>query len=387
MRVTSYLLTILFFCMGLTLFSQQVVEMYVSSRNTNSVKLFNGETGEFIEDFVAEGAGGLSKTQDVAFGPGGHLYVTGIDNSAILKYDGMTGEFLGEFTSGYELHGPTKFTFHDDGLVYVSQWGEKKEIARFNSQTGEFVDAFATSGLDLACGHAWDNLGNLFVADYSLKSVMFYEPDGSTGGNFTLGDELEGPVNVWFRDNGNLIVLDWMRGEALEYEYPTGNFVGEYLTGLQRAEGFAFGPDSSLYVCDWITDDIKKYDKEGNFIEVFTDEGEMEAPNAVTFRIIDPTSVEEDELPNRIELKQNYPNPFNPTTTIEFYIPQTIDGEISLDLFDVLGNKLRTIKEGINSPGSYSYSFSSGNLASGVYFYRLTGAYFSSQIRKMILMK
>ena len=74
-------------------------DLYVSSRNTNSVKVFDGETGAYITDFVESGLGGLNSTQEVAFGPDGHLYVSGRGNTTILKYDRSTGDFIGNFTT------------------------------------------------------------------------------------------------------------------------------------------------------------------------------------------------------------------------------------------------------------------------------------------------
>ncbi|UCH65247.1 MAG: hypothetical protein JSW63_11685 [Ignavibacterium sp.] len=61
--------------------SQINQDIYVSSRNTNSVKVFDGTTGEYKDDFVPPGSGGLSATQEVAFGPDGNLYVSGITST------------------------------------------------------------------------------------------------------------------------------------------------------------------------------------------------------------------------------------------------------------------------------------------------------------------
>ena len=78
-------------------------DLFVSSRNTHSIKLFDGATGDPKGDFVSARTGNLNTTQEVAFGYDGHLYVSGRGNSAIKKYDGSTGEFIGNFTSGYSL--------------------------------------------------------------------------------------------------------------------------------------------------------------------------------------------------------------------------------------------------------------------------------------------
>ncbi len=89
-------------------------------------------------------------------------------------------------------------------------------------------------------------------------------------------------------------------------------------------------------------------------------------------------------IPVEYKLKQNYPNPFNPTTTIEFDLPKT--NEVTLKIFNVLGEEVATLVSDRLSAGSYSYEWDAGGLANGVYMYRLqAGNYIET--RKMVLMK
>jgi hypothetical protein len=83
-------------------------------------------------------------------------------------------------------------------------------------------------------------------------------------------------------------------------------------------------------------------------------------------------------------LHQNYPNPFNPSTTIEFDLPKTT--EVTLKIFNILGEEVTTLVSDRLSVGSYSYEWDASNLASGVYLYRLqVGDYVET--RKMVLMR
>ena len=91
-----------------------------------------------------------------------------------------------------------------------------------------------------------------------------------------------------------------------------------------------------------------------------------------------------DNLPSIFELKQNYPNPFNPSTTIEFDLPKT--SEVTLKIFNILGEEVAMLVSDRLSTGSYSYEWDASNLASGVYLYRLqAGEYVET--RKMVLMR
>ena len=73
---------------------------------------------------------------------------------------------------------------------------------------------------------------------------------------------------------------------------------------------------------------------------------------------------------NDFRLEQNYPNPFNPSTTISYQIPDI--SFITLKLYDILGNEIKTLVAEEKIPGLYQIEFFNTNLSSGVYFYILT---------------
>jgi hypothetical protein len=90
------------------------------------------------------------------------------------------------------------------------------------------------------------------------------------------------------------------------------------------------------------------------------------------------------EIVKRFELSQNYPNPFNPTTTIKFAIPQS--SEVTLNVYNLLGQKVATLINSQMNAGSYEYHFDASRLGSGVYFYSIKAGKYSDT-KKMILMK
>jgi hypothetical protein len=73
--------------------------------------------------------------------------------------------------------------------------------------------------------------------------------------------------------------------------------------------------------------------------------------------------------PSTFELSQNYPNPFNPTTTIPFNLPER--SHVRLSLFNVLGKEIREIVDGEYDAGSHQIAFDAGNLAAGIYVYKM----------------
>jgi len=88
---------------------------------------------------------------------------------------------------------------------------------------------------------------------------------------------------------------------------------------------------------------------------------------------------------NQYQLSQNYPNPFNPNTSIEFDLPKT--SEVTLKIFNILGEEVATLVSDKLSAGNYTYEWSRpAGIASGLYLYRLqAGDYVVT--RKMILMR
>lgn len=73
--------------------------------------------------------------------------------------------------------------------------------------------------------------------------------------------------------------------------------------------------------------------------------------------------------PDKISLKQNYPNPFNGETTIEYSVFK--ESDVSLNVYNIRGQLVRTLLHHHHKPGSYRFQFSSGNYSSGVYIYKL----------------
>jgi len=90
------------------------------------------------------------------------------------------------------------------------------------------------------------------------------------------------------------------------------------------------------------------------------------------------------EVPKVYALEQNYPNPFNPTTRIRFQIPQ--DGQVTLRVYNLLGQEVVTLADGIMEAGYHSVEWNASAVATGVYYYRMEAPGFS-EVKKMMLLK
>jgi hypothetical protein len=85
-----------------------------------------------------------------------------------------------------------------------------------------------------------------------------------------------------------------------------------------------------------------------------------------------------------IKVYPNYPNPFNPETNLSFTI--SVRRFVTLKIYDLLGNEIKTILNEYKGPGNYTEKFDGSALPSGIYFYKLTAGSYTSA-GKMILLK
>ncbi|MDX2128805.1 MAG: T9SS type A sorting domain-containing protein [Chloroherpetonaceae bacterium] len=124
----------------------------------------------------------------------------------------------------------------------------------------------------------------------------------------------------------------------------------------------------------------------------FIDNSRLQAGRTYYYKLIDVSfggvvtehQVVSVRMPDEYTLSQNYPNPFNPATTIEFSLKQA--GRTTLEVYNVLGQKVGILVDGNLQAGAHRYSFNGLNLSSGVYFYRLRSGDFNA-VKKMMLIK
>jgi hypothetical protein len=96
------------------------------------------------------------------------------------------------------------------------------------------------------------------------------------------------------------------------------------------------------------------------------------------------TDKQKENFPKTFTLSQNYPNPFNPTTTIAYAL--NVNGMVRLSVYDLTGEEVAVLVDGIQSAGNHQVQFDGADLTSGIYFYKLQT---DAQVftRKMTLIK
>ncbi len=115
------------------------------------------------------------------------------------------------------------------------------------------------------------------------------------------------------------------------------------------------------------------------FTEVLSTDSSKFIYNGVSTNVIESLIV-----PEVVSLSQNYPNPFNPSTKFEFSLPK--EEFVSLKIYNLAGEELTSLIDGIQPRGKYEMAWDASNYPSGIYLYRLTVGT-TTETKKMILTK
>ncbi len=325
--------------------------------------------------------------QDLGAGDWTEAVAISADGSAVVVNNGMDGfayrstsggmENLGTLggnqTIAYDISADGSvvvgFSYVSAGDPYAFRWisgsgiqqiGTYYSFARGVSADGNTVTGSETGAAGLHRAFRW-TLGSGFEYDIA--------------GNFSYGLAVSGDGSIIVGDGGDG-AFRLSNAGGLEYLHQVySNLINP---GSELIDAVDISPNG-LYIV-------------GNGTNSLTglDEGYLLAVNGITsINELDNNSID-------FSLSQNYPNPFNPSTVISFQLP--VSSNVTLKVFDVLGNEVATLVDEYRNVGSYEVEFSpeSGikHPASGVYFYQLRAGDPSTssgqsfiQSRKMTLIK
>jgi hypothetical protein len=262
-----------------------------------------------------------------------------------------------------------------------------------NEETGEFISTFTPEkGLETM---AADNYyQRIYIPDENNRTGVYVcNPDGSpytengsnNFGNDVFDADAEGilvytcPLNNPVDSGKGFIVVSDQRSDKSDFEFfdrVTWEHLGTLnITGVSNTDGIASYPyslpDYPLGVFAAQNDDatvvLVGWDKIFNKINKATTDVKNQGV-----------------IPDGFKLFQNYPNPFNPTTNIQYSIAS--EQFVILNVYDTLGKVVKSLVSEEKPAGTYDVQFSTRDLPSGIYFYKIQAGNFI-QTKKMVLMK
>jgi probable HAF family extracellular repeat protein len=305
--------------------------------------------------------------------------------------------------------------------VGMEQIGTFYSFARGISGDGNTITGFETGSAGLYRAFKWSESGGFvfnIAGNFSQGNAV------SGNGSIIVGDNGDGAFRL--SDAGGLEALNQVYSNLLNGSYlstalgisPNGLFIVGQGTNAATSltEGFLLATFGTNLITTTLTADVVAgsqaievssttgfnigdnikinpggVNEEDNVITGF---GSFLLQNPLQFDHsigeivlnLNPTAVEQtnSDIPSGYALLNNYPNPFNPSTTISFSIPEV--EFVSLKVFNSLGEEIADLVNETKPAGNYSVLFNSGQLASGIYFYKISTGNFI-QTRKMILVK
>ncbi len=249
-----------------------------------------------------------------------------------------------------------------DGNIIISS-RHMDEITKINRQTGEII---------------WRLGGKNNQFTFINDPIMFSHQHSAR----RLANR-----NLLLFDNGNYHSPPFSR--AVEYKLDevnkTATKVWEY-RNIPDAYGFATGSVQRLEngntLIGWGITNPTLTEVRPNGIKAFELTFATNIFSYRAFRFMWPGAPA--DVPSVSLLSQNYPNPFNSTTRVKYQT--TIDGSVSIRMYDILGREVRVLVNEFKEAGIYYLDFDSSNLPSGIYFYRLVSENFR-ETRKMVVIK
>lgn len=334
----------------------------VSSSGTTTKTLVMSELDTvnhlFYSAHALEGTGTVTITatgQDV-FGRSGSDQVTFVigsitkQNAGVASSDGN----LNINVAGRDLLNP-------GDLMITSYTDEKLLKSRFE---GSVTDIVLGKGAEIP--ESWNVFRVRLNAVLETDRVMEKQSAGdrtSVSGVFSVGPAYDVIFfGLEFRNFAALsIAYEWVTADEELDERKVGIYRYDEVMQVWEYEGGEGDPSNRV-----VSADIRR---EGLYRVMYNPEHEL--------------------LPTKYDLSQNYPNPFNPVTTIRYELPVT--GKVVLKVYNILGQEVATLVQGIQERGRYQVQWNSTNrygtrVSSGVYIYRINAGKFQ-RVKKMMLVK
>ncbi len=321
--------------------------------------------------------------------------------SLVIDYDSTMMSFNG--ITKFPSHGTFMSSANNNGKIIIS-WYDTSPLnigdgilldLNFKYKAGKSIIYFDSLNCEIT-----DTAASILNASYNDGNIWAYFP-ATLAGNVWYdanhnGLKDKGEIGVqWvtaniYKSDGtwlNWVLTDQHGNYSFDTLAPGNYFVIFYLVDNNRAYTFTkpnVGNDSTINSC--VT---PLTDTTGKTIVITLASGETYS--YLNSGLIDTSAVDviasKDKLntiPKNFSVEQNYPNPFNPSTIIQISVPK--QEKLTLTVYNILGQKIKTLFDEEVTPGIHTVSFYANNLSSGIYFYQLIGKDVNIT-KKMILAK
>ncbi len=368
---------------------------------------------------------GLTNPTGVAFDSNGKMIIAHYQTSKLSSYE--AGSEVETFMTGNGLNGPVGIVFDENDNLYIGNFNNGKVLRRTPDGTVSEI-----GDLPGWLGFITYSNGYVYATAFQRNRIYKIGADGSgqevfAGSGYAgkrdgdlLAATFDGPNGIVASSTGDTLFISDFESRSLRMitginPQPSITSVdsidfGEVEINTAVIKSLVFTNDGSadLEISEIATSDSQfeisqksGVIKPGDLLEVnitFTPiaEGSVTESLVITSNIgtkeilligtgRSVVSVKEsDGVARGFLVMQNYPNPFNPETIIRFHIPEA--SHVSLNVYNALGQEVKSLISGFTSAGWRTVSFNAGELSSGIYIYKLSGSGFTES-RQMLLLK
>ncbi len=340
--------------------------------------------GEDVTELTAEGSAGPIEFEKTNL-PAVAKYDP--DFADVFTLDGLDSEFTDE----YKVNAITP---ESAGNAEAENWSLESEDLMFNNtfvmdDDYLYISADVTDNSVLTeegVSQAWQGDAlEFFIGAYDIREQSAWHTKGDVGTAGT-GDH-RWAFTAWgtIELNGYQVVENYAGVESIVYQKWGGDgYIIEAkinLDSLSADGNFTVANGMMLPLKIDCNDRDPDNNDDGRTLSVnYGGAGNTEnwlRPSSWGYMLVgDPeVAIDDDEaVAMKFELQDNYPNPFNPTTNIKFQIPAVT--KVDLAIYDMLGNKIKTIVNEKRNAGTYDVQWNGTNdmgamVSSGVYFYKL----------------
>ncbi len=314
--------------------------------------------------------------------PNGEFYWNAVGNSA-RKY-AANGTLIGTIPGEVIATGSNAIRYINTvgGAEYVMtyQYGAGNENARVVEVLGGVPENAITHVLTPSLGNAANANG---AGDVSFKfnddgtATLFVLATNNGVGAYKTSTVVPVELSAFEATvSGSAVTLNWT---TITETNNSGFEVQRNISGEWINIGFITGKGTTTEVSRYsFADDLSNTNISGSIayrLKQIDYDG--------TFAYSNEVLVDIDLMVSDFALLQNYPNPFNPNTNITYLIPT--DTKVTLSVYSITGELVKELVNDFQNAGSYTVSFDAGNLASGMYIYRLVAGDFVKSHKMMLL--
>jgi len=343
-------------------------------------------------------------------------------SGALLWARAFDGDFLG-FDHG------SGATVDPSGNVYTAGFVETASEAwdivtvKYNAAgVQQWVRGYTGSSHldDCATGILADGSGNVIMSGYACEPVIGYDylsikynSSGDVVWSQRYNNSADFPTSMKFDQSGNLIITgssqtgfnaisdyatvkynsSGVQQWSAIYGTPSVNDVPWSITSDAAGNVYVTGESGTFSLRDYATIKysatgvqqwVQKYngpgnstdiansvavDQQGNIYVTGESAGSGSGSDYATIKYSQSPRAFSIEPSLENKLLENNPNPFNPVTVISYQL--AVSNNVILKIYDILGNEVATLVNGIQKAGNHSVKWDAGNFSSGIYFYKL----------------